>query len=245
VWPVLWTTFFFGRRGAISIVAFTGVAHAITLLLLPAASSYPGRWVDVMVSVSIVAVVVLTLVRRNDLLLMQLADEARTDPLTGLLNRRGFEERSGLALAHARREGQPIAVVVFDIDYFKRINDDWGHEMGDRVLTRIGELLTAHARDIDVVARVGGEEFVVLLPGCSAAHAEGFAERVRGALTAEGPAGLPSIGVSAGILAAATPSTIAAMLQGADLALYEAKRAGRNRIVISASRRQARVDVGG
>jgi diguanylate cyclase (GGDEF)-like protein len=244
-WPVLWTTFFFGRRGAISIVVFIGIAHAITLLLLPAASSYPGRWVDVMVSVSVVAVVVLTLIRSNDLLLIRLADEARIDPLTGLLNRRGFEERSGLALAHARREGQPIAVVVFDVDFFKRINDDWGHAMGDRVLTRIGELLSAHARDIDVVARVGGEEFVVLLPGCSATHAEGFAERVRGALTAGEPAGLPSIGLSAGILSTATPSTIESMLQGADLALYEAKHAGRDRIVVSASRRHTRVDAGG
>lgn len=96
VWPVLWTTFFFGRRGAISIVACIGVAHAVTLLVLPPASSYAGRWVDVMVSVSVVAAVVLTLVHRNDLLLMRLLDEARTDALTGLLNRRGFDERSAL-----------------------------------------------------------------------------------------------------------------------------------------------------
>jgi diguanylate cyclase (GGDEF)-like protein len=244
MWPVLWTTFFFGRRGAISIVAFIGVAHGVTLLLLPAASSYPGRWVDVMVSVSVVAVVILTLVHRNDLLLIRLADEARMDPLTGLLNRRGFEERSALELAHARREGHSIAVVMFDVDYFKSINDNWGHEMGDRVLTRIGELLTVYARDIDVVARIGGEEFVVLLPGCSATHAEGFAERVRGALTADEGTGLPSIGVSAGIVAAVTPGTIESLLQGADLALYDAKRAGRDRIVISASRGHARVDVG-
>ncbi len=254
VWPVLWTTCFFGRRGAIAIIACVGVAHAITLLLLPAASSYPGRWLDVMVSVSVVAVVLLTLLRRNDLLLMQLAKEARTDPLTGLLNRRGFEERSALALAHARRDGQPIAVVMFDIDHFKRINDDWGHEIGDRVLARIGELLATNARDIDVTARIGGEEFVALLPGCTGADAESFAERVRGALASGkrggppniGPPnnGLPHVGLSAGILSAVTPSTIEAMLKGADFALYDAKRAGRDRIVISASRRHARVDVG-
>jgi diguanylate cyclase (GGDEF)-like protein len=245
IWPVLWITFFFGRRGAIAIVACIGVAHAITLLVLPAASSYPGRWVDVMVCVSVVAVVILTLVRRNDLLLQQLAEEARTDPLTGLLNRRGFEERSSLELAHARRDEQPVAVVMFDIDHFKRINDDWGHEMGDRVLTRIGELLSAHARDIDVAARIGGEEFVVLLPGCTSADAESFAERVRVALAAGESAGLPDVGLSAGILAAVTPGTIEAMLQGADFALYDAKRAGRDRIVISAARRHARVDAGG
>lgn len=233
MWPVLWTTFFFGRRGAISIVACVGVAHAITLLVLPAASSYPGRWVDVMVSVSVVAVVILTLAHRNDLLLTQLAGEARTDALTGLLNRRGFEERASLELAHARREGHPIAVVMFDIDYFKRINDELGHEIGDRVLARIGELLAAQAREIDVAARFGGEEFVVLLPGCTSTEAQVFAERVRGALAADDSAGLPAVRVSAGILADVAPSDIDAMLQGADSALYRAKRAGRDRTVIS------------
>jgi diguanylate cyclase (GGDEF)-like protein len=243
--PVLWTTCFFGRRGAVAIVVCVGVTHAITLLLLPAASSYPGRWVDVMVSVSVVAVVILTLVQRNDLLLMKLAEEARTDSLTGLLNRRGFEERSALELAHSRREGHAIAVVMFDVDHFKRINDGWGHEMGDRVLVRIGELLATHARDVDVAARIGGEEFVVLLPGCTSADAESFAQRVRDALAAGQSAGLPNVGLSAGILAAVTPSTIEAMLRGADLALYDAKRAGRDRIVVSASRRHAQVDAGG
>ena len=133
---------------------------------------------------------------------------------------------------------------MFDVDHFKRINDDWGHEMGDRVLARIGELLARHARDIDVAARIGGEEFVVLLPGCNGADAESFAERVRDVAAGES-AGLPNVGLSAGILAAVTPSTIEAMLQGADFALYDAKRAGRDRIVISASRRHAPVDAGG
>jgi diguanylate cyclase (GGDEF)-like protein len=242
MWPVLWTTFFFGRRGAISIVVFTGVAHALALLAVPAVSSYPGRWVDVMVSVSVVAVVILTLVHRNDLLLVQLAEEARTDALTGLLNRRGFEERASLELAHARREGNSVAVVMLDIDYFKRINDEWGHEAGDRVLARIGGLLTSEARDIDVAARIGGEEFVALLPGCSSSDAETFAERIRSALASEDPDGLPDVRVSAGVLSAVAPSDIDAMLQGADFALYRAKRAGRDRIVISKPERDIPVD---
>ena len=233
MWPVLWTTFFFGRRGAISIIACVGIAHAATLLMLPAPSSYPGRWVDVMVSVSVVAVVVLTLVHRNDLLLTRLAEEARTDSLTGLLNRRGFEERATLELAHARREQRVVAVVAFDIDYFKRINDEWGHEIGDLVLTRIGHLLARESRDIDITARFGGEEFVVLLPGCSSADAESFAERVRGSLESEEPGGLPAVRISAGVLAAVAPASVEMMLHGADSALYSAKRAGRDRTVVS------------
>src|ERR1019366_6087348 len=91
-----------------------------------------------MVSVSVVAAVVLMLTRRNDELLVRLAGEARTDTLTGLLNRRGFEERASVELAHARREGHAIAVVSFDIDYSRRVNDEWGRETGDRVLARVG-----------------------------------------------------------------------------------------------------------
>jgi diguanylate cyclase (GGDEF)-like protein len=233
MWPVLWTTFFFGRRGAISIVVCIGLCHAATLLLLPAASSYPGRWVDVMVSVSVVAVVVLTLVHRNDLLLTRLAEEARTDALTGLLNRRGFEERALLELAHARREQRSVAVVAFDIDYFKRINDEWGHEVGDRVLAHIGQLLERQSRDIDVAARFGGEEFVVLLPSCNSYDAHRFAERVRAALESEPAEGLPTVRMSAGVRAAVAPTSIEVMLHGADSALYSAKRAGRDRTVVS------------
>ncbi len=231
MWPVLWSTFFFGRRGAITIVACVGVAHAITLLVLPEASAYAGRWVDVMVSVSVVSAVVLALAGRNDQLLSQLDDEARTDALTGLLNRRGFDERAALELARARREHRSIAVAVFDLDYFKRINDEWGHEIGDRVLAHVGALLASESRGVDVTARFGGEEFVVLLPGCDNAAAAAYTERVRVALAAGDSSQLPTVRVSAGILAAVAPSSIEQLLRGADSALYDAKRAGRDRTV--------------
>jgi diguanylate cyclase (GGDEF)-like protein len=237
VWPVLWTTFFFGRRGALAIVLCIGVAHVGTLLALPAASSYPGRWLDVMVSVCVLAIVVLTLIDRNDRLLAQLADEARTDALTGLLNRRGFDERAQLERARARREQRSIAVVTFDIDHFKRVNDEWGHEVGDRVLVRTGRLIAEQSRDIDVVARFGGEEFVVLLPGSDAAEARLLAERVRSVLIATGTRVLPGVRVSAGIAAAVAPESIDGMLQGADMALYGAKRSGRDRAMTFESER--------
>ena len=244
MWPVLWSTFFFGRRGAITIVACVGVAHAITLLALPEASSYPGRWVDVMVSVSVVSAVVLALAGRNDVLLSQLDDEARTDALTGLLNRRGFDERAALELARTRREHRSIAVAVFDLDYFKRINDEWGHEVGDRVLAHVGALLAAESRGVDVTARMGGEEFVVLLPGCDNAAAVAYTERVRAALAASDSSALPTVRLSAGVLAGVAPSSIEQLLRGADSALYDAKHAGRNRTVTFGRRdRDGRVDV--
>jgi diguanylate cyclase (GGDEF)-like protein len=242
MWPVLWSTFFFARRGAISIVACIGAADAVMLLALPAASSYPGRWVDVMVSASVVAGVVLTLVNRNDRLLSRLAEEARTDALTGLLNRRGFDERAALELAHARRNGTSLAIVCFDLDYFKRVNDEWGHEVGDRVLQRIAGHLSTHTREVDIAARFGGEEFVVLLPGSTSADAEAFADRVRLALAVEDPDGLPTVRASVGILAALAPQSIEEVLQGADSALYAAKRAGRDRTMVFRRRERAVAD---
>jgi diguanylate cyclase (GGDEF)-like protein len=229
--PVLWTTLFFGRRGAATIVICVALAHAGALLALPGASSYPGRWIDVMVAVCVVSLVVLTLKERNESLLGRLADEARTDALTGLLNRRGFEERAVLALAQTMRDSTPLALVTFDIDYFKRINDEWGHDMGDRVLARAGILLASLARGIDVVARMGGEEFTVLLPGADIADADLFSERVRHALAEPDPSGTPRIRVSAGVAACDPPANIEALLERADSALYEAKRSGRDRTV--------------
>jgi diguanylate cyclase (GGDEF)-like protein len=233
VWPVLWTVFFFGLPGAISIVACVGVAHGLVLLSLPPPSGYVDRWVDVTISISVVAAVVLMLTRRNDELLGRLADEARTDKLTGLLNRRGFEERASVELAHARRAGHAIAVVSFDIDYFKRVNDEWGHETGDRVLAHLGAVLSGQCRDVDVVARIGGEEFVVLLPATNSADGDVFTQRIRRALAAADPSGLPTVRVSAGVASAIAPENVDPLLHRADSALYAAKRAGRDRTVIS------------
>jgi diguanylate cyclase (GGDEF)-like protein len=198
-------------------------------MLLPPSSVYPGRWLDVMVSVAASAIVVLALEGRNQALLGRLAAEARTDPLTGLLNRRGLEERAAVEIAHARRDNSPIALAGFDLDYFKRINDEWGHQTGDRVLVHLARLLMGEARDIDTVARVGGEEFVVLLPDTDLAGARAFTDRVRAGLAAAPAAELPSIRVSAGIVASASPDELSTLLQRADSALYAAKRGGRDR----------------
>jgi diguanylate cyclase (GGDEF)-like protein len=229
--PVLWTSFFYGRRGAAVILGCVAIGHAVALAALPASSVYPGRWVDVMVSVTATAAVVLALEGLNKSLLGRLAAEARTDPLTGLLNRRGLAERAEPELAHCRREGRPLAIATFDIDYFKRINDEWGHEIGDRVLNYLGHLLAVESREIDIVARVGGEEFVVLLPSTDARGAEAFAERVREALRASDPRGLPSVQVSVGINAVREPTDLPTLSQRADSALYEAKHGGRDRTV--------------
>jgi diguanylate cyclase (GGDEF)-like protein len=229
--PVFWTTFFFGRRGAAAIIAWVAVGHAITLLALPARDSYPGRWLDVMVSVCGVALVVLVLERRNELLMARLAGEARTDPLTGLLNRRGFDEHATRELARAGRGGRPLALAIFDIDHFKQINDERGHAAGDRVLAHMARVLASQSRVIDIAARLGGEEFAVLMPDCDEAGAASFAERVRHALATPECDSVPEVRVSAGITATVVPLDVQTMLEQADRALYAAKRGGRDRVV--------------
>jgi diguanylate cyclase (GGDEF)-like protein len=232
MWPVLWTAFFFGVRGAVAIVLCVGVAHGVAVLSLPPADSYFTRWVDVMVSVSVIATVVELLARRNETLLAWLAREARTDKLTGLLNRRGLQERAPIELARVRREGTSIAAASLDVDYFKRINDEWGHDVGDQVLARVGAVLTDNVRQVDVIARVGGEEFVALLPGGDSADAVAFTERVRVALAAPDHTGLPTVRISAGVISEVAPNGLELLLLAADSALYAAKRAGRNRTLI-------------
>ena len=229
--PVFWTTFFFGRRGAITILACVAVAHTIALLAMPAVDSYPGRWLDVMVSGCGVAFVVLVLEGRNEMLVARLAREARTDPLTGLLNRRGFDEHAAREVAHLSRHDGSVALATLDIDHFKQINDEWGHVVGDRVLAYLARVLAKEARMVDVAARLGGEEFAVLMPGSDEAGAESFIERVR-AVLAEPNADLPCVRISAGVVASAGPACIDTMLERVDRALYAAKRGGRNRTVV-------------
>ncbi len=231
VWPVVWSSFFFGRRGAIGIVATIAIAHAVVLAALPPTRGYAGRWFEVMVPACTVALVIVRLADRNERLLRRLAEEARVDSLTGLLNRRGFEERAALALAMAERDGTPMAVAMFDIDHFKRINDLWGHDVGDRVLARTGRLIELQARETDVVARYGGEEFVVLLAGSDQAAAHSFAERVRDSLAAVHAPDMPVVRVSVGVDAGRAAEDVQVLQRNADDALYRAKRTGRDRTI--------------
>jgi diguanylate cyclase (GGDEF)-like protein len=239
MWPAVWTALFFGTGGTAFIVAWTALIHGIVLLTLPPAESNIDRWIDVSVAVLVVAAVVRTLAARSQRLLAQLVDEARVDPLTGLLNRRGLDERMEAEIARAAREGTPLGAVAFDLDHFKRVNDAHGHEIGDRVLVWLGGLLKEQARGIDVLSRVGGEEFLVLLPGADHDAAAVFAERVRTAVATPGDgrhrAGLPEslrLTISAGVSSAVAPVNGPRLHAEADQALYAAKRSGRNRTVV-------------
>jgi diguanylate cyclase (GGDEF)-like protein len=154
---------------------------------------------------------------------------ASKDSLTGLLNHGAFHARVAEAVAVARRHARPLSVVVLDLDHFKRINDGFGHAEGDRVLRSVALSLAAAARPGDAAARIGGEEFAVLLPDTTAEQAGAIAERLRAAAATVTAAGEP-VRSSAGV--ATWPADVAdaaTLLAAADEALYAAKRAGRDR----------------
>jgi diguanylate cyclase (GGDEF)-like protein len=167
----------------------------------------------------------------NRKLLTRLESEARVDKLTGLLNRRGFEERAEIELSRSRRQGTSVGIASFDLDHFKQLNDEFGHGAGDRALTRTGAAFRAQMRKTDVLARIGGEEFVALLPGDDIADARAFAERVRTSLQEAASPTLPPLTISAGVTAAVAPDLLEPLLGNADRALYAAKLGGRNRTV--------------
>ncbi len=227
LWPVVWAAWFFGWRVAAGTVATVAVAHAVVLRSFPPGVGYFDRWLDVVVTVTIMACVVRLMADHNQKLVDALVEEARVDALTGLLNRRGFEERAPIEFARARREQSMVAIASFDLDYFKRINDEFGHHAGDQVLAQFGQVLREQARGIDLLSRMGGEEFVVLLTNCDLLDAYGFAERVRNHLTTIDP----PVTTSAGIAAERAPADVVKLLHQADVALYRAKEAGRDRTV--------------
>ncbi|RIX45088.1 MAG: GGDEF domain-containing protein [Rhodocyclales bacterium GT-UBC] len=163
----------------------------------------------------------------------QLRDQAMIDPLTGLLNRRGWQEQGERIFSNARRYGHPLALLAIDLDYFKQINDHYGHEKGDAALRLFGEKLRRHQRVGDIVARLGGEEFCILLPMAHGQAARAFDRRLREALGPQAQARLGlALDYSAG-LACLGPNdaNLAALLQRADQALYAAKQAGRGQLL--------------
>lgn len=170
--------------------------------------------------------------RRLREVLAQEHTRARTDELTGVSNRRHFFDLARQMFATARRYGTPLSLLMFDVDRFKRINDEHGHMVGDSVLRSVARIARDHTRESDVLARYGGEEFVMAFPNTAPSEALKVAEKIR-AKVAAGPErpgeGGPRVTISVGV-AGIPPGeeTLDGLLQRADTALYAAKKAGRD-----------------
>lgn len=180
----------------------------------------------------------------NERTLAELRQMAATDPLTGLFNRRPFEQMGEKLIADSARKRRPLALLIIDVDHFKQFNDSYGHAVGDAVLQRLAEVLQGQLRGADLIGRMGGEEFAALLPDTGLQPARLVAERLREAVDAlevHSVGVVVRIQISIGLAMLNEHATqgdepnelLAGLMREADLAMYAAKRGGRNRVEVA------------
>ncbi|HXF37934.1 MAG TPA: GGDEF domain-containing protein [Actinomycetota bacterium] len=225
--PILWLAVYGTIVEVAAGVASVGLILISPLLLVPDAAP---EWPRTLLLLVVTCLVGFGVQRLFDYLRRhadQLARLARTDPLTGVSNRRAWEEDLEMAIARAQDGRTPICVALIDLDRFKEYNDGNGHQAGDRLLKEVTARWRAVLRDGDVLARLGGDEFAVILPGCPLDAAQRIVERLREGV----PSGQTcSTGLASWNGLESAPQLIARC----DAALYQAKEAGRNRIVVAA-----------
>src|SRR5436853_7072844 len=196
--------------------------------------SFPHiRWSITVMTAAVICTLVALLKARVDALVTRLGEVARTDALTDLYNRRAYDELVQVEIARADRTGQPLSLLIGDLDHFKWVNDRFGHPTGDAVLRRVAAELIKTERRTDLAARLGGEEFALLLPDTDGASAYLVAERMRTAIGMAFHASPLPVTMSVGI--ASYPDDAAdadALFQAADGALLAAKAAGRDQAVV-------------
>jgi diguanylate cyclase (GGDEF)-like protein len=234
VWPALYAGYFYRGRVTVAVV----VAIAVSYCVVNAAIDIPIDTVAVrtLITLSVVAgtaVVAHALRAYVNGLVTRLDRLARLDVLTGLANRRYFDEQLAREFERVARAPQPLSLLVGDVDHFKQINDAFGHAAGDRVLNAIGVSLSASARKVDTAARIGGEEFALLMPNTDLDGAVAMANRLRLAFAKiSDPAGNP-IEITFGVSSTEHPDCVDAesLLLAADRALYTGKARGRDQTV--------------
>lgn len=168
---------------------------------------------------------------------------SRTDALTGLFNYRYFTETLSNEMERVRRSGQPLTLIIGDVDHFKRFNDTYGHELGNEVLKRVGRCIERNLRKLDIACRYGGEEFALILPGTNARQAERVAERIRQTIASElihtdaGDVARISMSLGGAVYSSDSNTTPEQLIAEADAQLYLAKECGRNCVRIQQQKR--------
>ena len=237
LWVTLYAFYFFERRFALAHMAALGGLFAGELALRDSVSMPLGSWVATLGTLISVGLLVSIVRDRLASMVSNLTDAARRDPLTGLLNRRGFEEVLDLELERARRTGRGLSVILGDLDHLEAINERCGRGGGDDALCRVAGVMGSGKRSWDAAARVGGDEFAILAPDTDEHGAYILAERLRGAIErafGDGDAG--SLTASFGIVSCPVHGNTAdTLFLAGDQALVAAKRLGCNRSVISSA----------
>ena len=233
LWPMVFAAYFFSRREIALSLLLMWVTLGLALFVWSVDPMKPVLFMGVGVSVTLTTVVVMLLAEHVTAVIGQLARAADTDYLTGLLNRRAFDAEFGRQYGRAQRSRLPLAIALFDLDHFKQVNDRHGHAAGDRALCDFSALLQRQLRGGDTLARIGGEEFAVVLFGGGLEDAIAFAERVGRELQERRSTDGPALSTSAGVAALSEDQrTPSALLVAADRALYAAKAAGRRRVAV-------------
>jgi len=189
--------------------------------------------VTLVISLSLAACLLVVLLGALWLQRRTLLEQALTDPLTGAFNRRHMDWCLTTAMERRQRIGEPASLLLFDVDHFKHINDALGHAAGDRALKGLVELVSARARKLDVLFRIGGEEFLLLLPGAAHHGALAVAENLRRMVAAADLLDGWRLSISVGVSELQDGQSVSSWIEDADVALYRAKRDGRNRVRVS------------
>jgi diguanylate cyclase (GGDEF)-like protein len=245
VWAALYALYFFSAAEAARQVIAMGLCYAVVLVahhmtgstsidgLVVAVEDSAAQWTIAFGTLVVATALFGLLKERLDGLILRLMDAVSTDPLTGLLNRRGLEEAFEVEVERARRTEAPLTLLVGDLDRFKQLNDQLGHPAGDRALEVLGEVLSAGVRRMDSVGRIGGEEFALILPETDEHQGYVLAERLRAKVRTRFATDVFPLTISFGL--ATYPkhgATTASLLKTADQALYTAKEFGRDCSVI-------------
>src|SRR3954469_2368904 len=228
-WPAVYVGYFFQRWMTPVFIVVVGASYAATLAIMGLSGNVQIRWLLVTVVVAGLTIAAQAIRTQVDGLVHRLQETARTDTLTAMPNRRAFDERLVLEIERAARTGEPLSLLMGDIDHFKALNDRFGHAAGDAALASIGRVLMSECRAIDTPARIGGEEFAVLLPSTDAAAALATANRLRSAIGRIADGDDRPLTISFGVAQhPADGGTPSALMRAADNALYGAKAAGRD-----------------
>ena len=229
LWPVLYAASFTGRRQTALVLVGVLAVESVVMGTLEPPSQAVVDTLGLLLAYTMAAAAVLAFRARAESLLAALSAQAREDVLTGLPNRRAFDDALASLSALSHRTGEPLSLLAIDVDLFKEVNDARGHAAGDQVLRAVASALRRAGREADVVARVGGDEFSMLLPSCSPEDAIGIGLALRELVIAHtariGPPVTVSVGVAAMPSSATTPE---GLMAAADHALYADKLADRD-----------------
>jgi diguanylate cyclase (GGDEF)-like protein/putative nucleotidyltransferase with HDIG domain len=233
LWVALYASYFFSRRAAGAHLALVGIAYAAVLASRDQTFPPAANWLLTLGTLVLAAMVIDRLKSDIDRLLGGLAEAARLDALTGLPNRRALGRGLRVESERSRRNDNPLALLVADVDNLRQVNARAGQAVGDDVITRVGAIINSSRRDVDSCARLGGGEFALLLPDTDVFGGRVVAERVREAVRDEFSAELVPVTISFGIATLPThAATTDELMQATERALYAAKALGRDRSVV-------------